>query len=53
MSGLPDWMDSFVEAPRPLAAQQTMFTILSTCSPSFFAEIAEAELSSKMFKTSS
>jgi len=40
MSGLPDWMDSFVEAPRPLAAQQTMFTILSTCSPSFFGKRA-------------
>jgi hypothetical protein len=33
-------MDSFVEAPRPLAAQQTMFTILSTCSPSFFGKRA-------------
>jgi hypothetical protein len=53
MSGLLDWNDLFVEAPRPLAAQRTMFTILSTCSPSFFAEITEAELSSKIFQTSS
>jgi hypothetical protein len=53
MSGLPVWMDLFVEAPRPLAAQRTMFTILSTCSPSFFGEITEAELSAKNFQTSS
>jgi hypothetical protein len=50
MSGLPDWMDLFVEAPRPLAAQRTMFTILSTCSPSFFGKITEAELSSNNFR---
>jgi hypothetical protein len=30
-----------------------MFTILSTCSPSFFGEITEAELSAKNFQTSS
>ena len=53
MSELPSWMASFVSLPHPLFGQQTLFTILLSCSALRLDTLTSEELITKIFGTSS